>query len=72
MDRISTPKRHLLIPNRLFGSFQRHIRYEIDRNIEVMGIGFGKEYGDGKKVRQVLFVSFQKDGCMTKIQKSIL
>ena len=42
------------MPMRLFDSFQRHVRWETERNVEVMGIGFGKDYEDGKKVNRII------------------
>ena len=43
---------HVLLPTRLFASFQRHVRWETDRDVEVLGIGFGKEYGNAEKVNR--------------------
>ena len=54
MNSVSTQEQQLIIPNRLFGSFQRLVRYKTDRNIEVMGIVFGKEYRNGEKVNRLI------------------
>ena len=54
MNDISSRIRNVLIPTRLFGQFHRHVRWEIDRNVEVMGIGFGKEYDGDKKVNRII------------------
>ena len=45
---------NVLIPRRLFSSFERHVRWETDKNVDVMGIGFGKDHQDGKKVNRII------------------
>ena len=54
MNTIGTHKRPLFLPKRLFASFERHVRHETARNIEVMGIAMGKVYRNGKKVNRVI------------------
>ena len=54
MNDLSSRIRHVLLPTRLFASFQRHVRWETDRDVEVLGIGFGKDYGNAKKVNRIV------------------
>ena len=58
MNDLSSRIQNAIMPRRLFGSFQRHVRWEIDRNVEVMGIGFGKAYEGGKKVNRIIIPRF--------------
>ena len=41
MNNMSSQIRNVLIPTRLFGQFHRHVRWEIDRNVEVMELDLG-------------------------------
>ena len=45
---------NVLINRRLFSSFERHVLWETDRNVEVMRIGFTKDYPDRKKVNRII------------------
>ena len=54
MNDLSSRIRNVFLPRRLFTSFQRHVRLETDRNVEVMGIEFGKDYNGGKKVNRTI------------------
>ena len=51
---LSSRIRHVLLPTQLFASFQRHVRCETDIDVEVLGIGFGKDYGNAKKVNRIV------------------
>ena len=52
---------NVLIPLRLFSSFERHVPWETDRYVEVMGIGFGKDYQDGKKIILIIIPDQQRN-----------
>ena len=48
-------QRSTIVDSKLsIGSFQRHVRTETDRNIEVMEVGSAKAYNDGKKMNPLL------------------
>ena len=61
MNDISSRLRHVLIPTRLFGPFQRRIRCQTDRDVEFMGIVFGKDYEDAKKVNRTICIVMAAD-----------
>ena len=60
MNDISSRHRNVIIPTRLFVSFTGHVQWEIDRNVEVMGIWFGKDYEEDQKVNRII-IPYQEE-----------
>ena len=54
MNDLSIRIQNVLIPQRVFSTFQRHVLWEIDTDVEVMMIGVRRDYKGGKKVNRII------------------